>query len=110
VRPRARSDELDYWPCRQRMMMSDDTVENEIMKVRLQRDAKFSEIMSCLQLQLYTSPASEADLQQLLEEAEELTDNWAVAELNNRLPELNTELQVLLNQHQEICKRIIPTH
>jgi hypothetical protein len=43
----------------------------------------------------------------LAEDAEELTDNWAAAEADNRLPSVTTELQRLLSEHQEICRRII---
>ena len=87
--------------------MGDHTPKTKLGKLRLARDAKFDEIVSCLSRELYPSPPSEADRGRLIEEAEELTDNWAAAETNHRLLELSTDLQKLLNQHQEICKQII---
>ena len=90
-----------------RTTMRDDIPKKEIRKLRLQRDAKFEEIVSCLGRELYTPAPSAADREYIIEEAEELTDQWAVADANNRVPEVRTELQVLLSQHQEICKHII---
>jgi hypothetical protein len=84
-----------------------DIPTNELKKLRLQRDAKFDEIVSCLARELSVSSPSDEDREQLIEEAEELTDRWAAAEAENRLPELSTTLQVLLNEHQKICKQII---
>ena len=89
--------------------MSNNTPKNELEKLYLQRDAKFDEIVSCLSRELYASasPASEADLQRLIEEAEELTDKWAEAEAENRPLQLGTALQILLSEHQELCKQIL---
>lgn len=87
--------------------MNDNTPKNELEKLRLQRDAKFDEIVSCLSSELYASAASEADRERLIEEAEELTDNWAAADTNHRPLELNSKLQMLLGEHQEICKQIL---
>ena len=89
--------------------MSDNTPKTKLEKLYLERDAKFDEIILCLSRQLYSAavPASEADRERLIEEAEELTDNWAAADYNHRPLELSTALQVLLNEHQEICKQII---
>jgi hypothetical protein len=87
--------------------MGDHTPKPKLEKLRLARDAKFDEIVSRLSRELYPSPPSEADRERLIEEAEELTDNWTAAETNHRLLELSTDLQKLLNQHQDICKQII---
>ena len=89
--------------------MSDNTPKIELEKLYLRRDAKFDEIVSCLSRELYSgaSSISEADREHLIEEAEELTDKWADAEANNQPLELGTSLQILLSEHQEICKRII---
>jgi|SRR5215831_7955813 len=93
--------------------MSDDTSGTRLEKLRIERDAKFDEIVSCLSRELYSGvpdsgvPVSEADRNYLIEEAEILTDNWAAADNNHRPLELSTALQILLNEHQEICKRII---
>jgi len=88
--------------------MSDETPKTKLEKLRLERDAKFDEIVSGLGCELYSgSPASEADCNLLIEEAEILTDNWAAAENNHRPLELSTALQILLGEHQEICKQII---
>ena len=87
--------------------MGDHTPKPKLEKLRLARDAKFDEIVSRLSRELYPSPPSEADRERLIEEAEELTDNWAAADYNHRPLELSTALQVLLNEHQEICKQII---
>jgi len=60
--------------------MSDETPKARLEKLRLERDAKFDEIVSCLSRELYSgSPASEADRNHLIEEAEVLTDNWTAA-------------------------------
>jgi acyl-CoA reductase-like NAD-dependent aldehyde dehydrogenase len=89
--------------------MSNNTQKNELEKLYLERDTKFDDIVSCLGRELYGSafPASEADLQRLIEEAEELTDKWAEAEAENRPLQLSTALQILLSEHQELCKRIL---
>ncbi|WP_027577975.1 hypothetical protein [Bradyrhizobium sp. Ai1a-2] len=88
--------------------MSDETPKTRLEKLRLEQDAKFDAIVSCLSRELYSgSPASEADREHLIEEAELLTDNWAAAENNHRPLELSTALQILLSEHQEICKQII---
>jgi hypothetical protein len=88
--------------------MSDDTPRTRLEKLRIERDAKFDEIVSCLSRELYSGvPVSEAHRNYLIEEAEVLTDSWAAAENNHRPLELSTALQILLNEHQEICKRII---
>ena len=90
--------------------MSDETPKTKLQTLRLERDAKFDEIVSCLSRDLYSGiPASEADRNLLIEEAEILTDNWAAAENNHRPLELSTALQNLLSEHQEICKQIIET-
>ena len=89
--------------------MSNDTPKHELEQLRLRGDIKFEEIVSCLSRALYShgSPPSEADRERLIEEAEELTDKWAQAEAENRTLELTTALQVLLSEHQAICKQII---
>ena len=87
--------------------MSNNTPKTKLGKLYLERDAKFDEIVSCLSRELYLSAPAEADREHLIEEAEELTDNWAAADYNHRPLELSTALQVLLNEHQEICKQII---
>ena len=88
--------------------MSNETPKTRLEKLRIGRDAKFDEIVSCLSRELYSGiPASEADRNLLIEEAEILTDNWAAAENNHRPLELSTALQILLSEHQEICKQII---
>jgi hypothetical protein len=83
--------------------------KNQLEQLRMERDAKFERIVSCLSRELYSkdSPISEEDRKYLVEEAEELTDNWAAAVANRKLPLLSTALQLLLSEHQEICKRII---
>jgi len=88
--------------------MSDAPRRTRLEQLRFERDAKFGEIVSCLSRELYSgSPASEEDRNNLIEEAEILTDNWAVAE-NSHLPlDLSTALQILLGEHQAICKQII---
>jgi hypothetical protein len=88
--------------------MSDDTPKTRLEKLRRERDAKFDELVSCLGRELYSgSVTSEVDRNYLIEEAEVLTDNWAAAENNHRPLELSTTLQILLSEHQEICKQII---
>jgi uncharacterized protein YhaN len=83
--------------------------DNELKRLYRQRDAKFDEIVSCLQRELHpgTAGLTEMDWKQLNEDAEELTDNWATAEADSRLPRVTTELQRLLSEHQEFCRRII---
>jgi hypothetical protein len=88
--------------------MSDPSPKTRLEQLRLERDAKFDEIVSCLSRELYFgSSVSEDDRNSLIEEAEILTDNWAAAENNHGPLELSTALQVLLSEHQEICKQII---
>ena len=89
--------------------MSNDTPKHDLEKLRLKGDAKFEEIVACLSRALYSNaaPPSEADRERLIEEAEELTNKWAQAEAENRTLELTTTLQVLLSEHQVICKQII---
>jgi hypothetical protein len=87
--------------------VSDNTPEHRLAKLYLKRDAKFDEIVSCLSRELYPPSISEVDREQLIEEAEELTDNWAAADGIHHKWELSTTLQVLLSEHQEICKQII---
>jgi hypothetical protein len=93
--------------------MPDATMSGRARKTQLEqlcfdRDAKFDEIVSCLSRELYSrSPVSEQDHNNLIEEAEILTDNWAAAEDNHRPLDLTTALQKLLSEHQEICKQII---
>lgn len=89
--------------------MSDNSGKHTLKKLYETRDAKFDEIVSCLYRELYSALrlATAADRQHIIEEAEELTNNWAVAEADKRRPELSTALQLLLSEHQEICKRII---
>ena len=90
-----------------RSTMNNSTLIEELERLRLQRDAKFDEIVSCLARELCLSCASALDREHLIEEAEELTDKWAAAEADNRSPELSSELQILLSEHQEICKQIL---
>jgi hypothetical protein len=93
--------------------MPEATVSHERRKTRLEqlrfeRDEKFDEIVSCLSRELYSgSSASEEERDGLIEEAEILTDNWAAAENNYRPLDLSTTLQILLSEHQQICKQII---
>ena len=88
--------------------MNDKTPKTRLEKLRIERDAKFDEIVSCLSRELYSeAPASDADRNQLIEDAEILTDNWAAAENNHRPLELSTALLILLSEHQEICRQII---
>ena len=87
--------------------MSNDTPNNKLGKLYLEREVKFDEIVLCLSRELYDGVAAETDRQHLIEEAEELTDNWAVADDNHRPLDLSTALQVLLGEHQAICKQII---
>ena len=90
-------------------VMSNSARDDELKKLYRERDAKFDEIVSCLGEELYreTSSLSKADWKQLNDDAEELTNNWATAEYERRLPVPSTKLQGLLNEHQELCKRII---
>jgi hypothetical protein len=89
--------------------MSDNSPKTSLAKLCVERDAKFDEIVLCLSRELYSRNGviSEADRARLIEEAEELTDNWAAAEYNHRSQEPSTTLQYLLSQHQAICKQII---
>ncbi len=89
--------------------MSAGARESELKLLYRKRDAKFTEIVFCLGQELHTdiTGLTEVDWERVEEDAEELTDNWAVAEVENRLPAASTELQRLLGEHQEICKRII---
>ena len=90
-------------------VMSNGARDDELKKLYRERDAKFDEIVSCLGEELYreTSGLSKADWKQLNDDAEELTNNWAAAEYECRLPVPSSKLQALLNEHQELCKRII---
>jgi hypothetical protein len=86
--------------------MSHNTPESELEKLRLQRDAKFEEIVACLAHERTVAPASLADRDRLVEEAEALTDKWAA--VVHHLPRrLSGTLQTLLGEHQEICQRIV---
>jgi hypothetical protein len=88
--------------------MSDESRKTKLQRLRFERDAKFDEIVLCLSRALYSgSPVSEEDRNHLIEEAEILTDNWAAAENNHRPLKLSSDLQILLSEHQEICKQII---
>jgi hypothetical protein len=87
--------------------MNDSAPKSELEKLRQRRDAKFDEIVSCLARELCLSFASAAERDPLVEEAEELTDKWAVAEADNRAPALSGALQILLSEHQDICKQIL---
>jgi type II secretory pathway predicted ATPase ExeA len=87
--------------------MGSNTPKKKLGKLRQQRDTKFDEIVSCLSRELYASSDTEAHHNHLVEEAEELTDNWAAADSNHRSLELSTALQILLNEHQEICRQIL---
>jgi uncharacterized protein YhaN len=86
-----------------------DNEDNELKRLYRERDAKFEEIVSCLQRELHsdTDSLTKMDWEQLTEDAEELTDNWATAEADNRLSGVTTELQRLLSEHQKFCRRII---
>jgi hypothetical protein len=68
--------------------MSNGGRNDELKRLYRKRDAKFDEIVSCLQRELHPATASlnKEDWKQLTEDAEELTDNWATAEADNRLP------------------------
>ena len=83
--------------------------DNELKSLYLKRDAKFGEIVCCLTRELHPDNDSmmKVDWERFVEEAEELTDNWAVAEAENKLPMVSSELQLLLSQHQKICKQIL---
>jgi hypothetical protein len=88
--------------------MSHERRKSRLEQLRFERDAKFDEIVSCLSRELYSeSSVSEEDRNSLIEEAEILTDNWAAAENNHRPLVLSTALQILLSEHQAICKQII---
>ena len=88
--------------------MDHDHRKTRLEQLRFDRDAKFDEIVLCLSRELYSeSPALEGDRNSLIEEAEILTDNWAAAENNHRPLDLSTTLQILLSEHQLICKQII---
>jgi hypothetical protein len=89
--------------------MSDSAPNHLLEQLRIERDAKFDEIVLCLSRELYfgAGPISETDRGHLIEEAEVLTDNWAAAEYNHCQQELSTPLQILLNEHQRMCKQII---
>jgi hypothetical protein len=89
--------------------MSNNTPESNLQKLYRERDSKFDEIVSCLshKRSFGAGPLSNADRARLIEEAEELTDNWAAAEHNHRSQEPSTALQHLLNEHQLICRAII---
>jgi hypothetical protein len=87
--------------------VSDNTPKSRLAELNLKRDAKFDEIALFLSRELYPSSISAADREHLIEEAEELTDNWAAADDNHGKRHLDTALQVLLSEHQEICKQII---
>jgi hypothetical protein len=89
--------------------VSDNTAQSDLETLYFKRDAKFDEIVSCLSRELYSNacPPTEQDHTHLIEEAEELTDNWAAADTSHRSLVLSTALQVLLSEHQEICKQII---
>ena len=89
--------------------MSTGARDNELKKLYRKRDAKFDEIVSYLQRELHpdTTSLTKMDWERFTEDAEELTNNWATAEADNRLPSATTELQWLLSEHQEICRRII---
>jgi hypothetical protein len=88
--------------------MSDPPPKTRLEQLRLERDAKFDEIVSCLSRELYSgSPVSAEDRNSHIEEAEILTDNWAAAENNQGPLESSTALQILLSEHQELCKQII---
>jgi hypothetical protein len=95
--------------CIHKNVMSNSAREDKLKKLYQERDAKFDEIVSCLGKELYreTSGLTKADWKQLNDDAEELTNNWATAEYERRLPVPSTKLQGLLNEHQELCKRII---
>jgi hypothetical protein len=81
----------------------------ELNNLYQKRDTKFAEIVSCLQRELHPDAANltKMDWKLLTEDAEELTDNWATAEADNRLSGVTTELQRLLSEHQKFCKQII---
>jgi hypothetical protein len=83
--------------------------DNELKRLYRERDAKFDEIVSCLQRQLHPDATSltNIDWKHLTEDAEELTDNWATAEADSKLPGVTTQLQRLLSEHQNFCRRII---
>jgi hypothetical protein len=85
--------------------MSNSAREDELKKLYRERDAKFDEIVSCLGEELYRE--TKADWTQLNDDAEELTNNWATAEYESRLPVPSTKLQRLLEEHQELCRQII---
>jgi hypothetical protein len=89
--------------------MSDRAPKSLLDQLYIERDAKFDEIVLCLSWELYSGagPISGAVRERLIEEAEELTDNWAAAEYNHRSQDLSTTLQKLLNEHQEVCRQII---
>ena len=89
--------------------MSTGAQDNELIRLYRERDVKFHEIVSCLQRELHphTDRLTKMDWKLLTEDAEELTDNWATAEADNRLPGVTTELQRLLSEHQVFCRRII---
>jgi len=85
--------------------MPENTKKTQLKRLYFEREIKFNEIVSCLRQELYSEP--QASPEQVIEEAEELTDNWASAEADGRALELGTELQRLLSEHQHICEQII---
>jgi hypothetical protein len=87
--------------------MGNNTSKIELQKLRMQRDAKFEEIISSLARELGLPLDSAEDRERLIDEAEELTDKWAVAESDNRALELSSALQIRLSEHQDICKQIL---
>jgi hypothetical protein len=90
--------------------MSTGARDNELKRLYRKRDAKFDEIVLCLQRELHSDSANSLTKivwERLTEDAEELTNNWATAEAENRLAVPATGLQRLLSEHQGICRRII---
>jgi hypothetical protein len=87
--------------------VNDNFSKDELNRLRLERDLKFDEIVTCLARDLCLSVVSATDREHLIEEAEELTDEWAAAEADNRCPVPGGTLQILLGEHQRICKQIL---
>jgi hypothetical protein len=89
--------------------MSSPGRDNELRKLYRKRDASSTSCSKFILVKLAVLGCSSRCKHETISSnlAEELTDNWATAEADNRLPRATTELQRLLSEHQEICRRII---
>jgi hypothetical protein len=84
-----------------------------LKKLQAEHGAKFDQICELVRKRLgyrKLSKLSDEERRQVVEEAEELTENWDRAVVEDRELQAKTKLQKLLAEHHEIGERLLTLH